>query len=62
MLKDVDSSLPSECKICREPNITEESLWQYMKVFKRAVGFLNGLPDVASFTIYRHADGSAWME
>lgn len=55
-------SLPSELKIDGLSSITEEGLWRYLKACEIAVGFVNGLPDVESLTIYTDADGSAWLE
>ena len=55
-------NLPSELKIDGLPRMTEEGLWRYLKACERAVGFLNGLPDVESLTICTDADGSPRME
>lgn len=60
-VKHYEMSLLSELQIDGLPRVTEEGLWRYLKACGIAVGFLNGLPDVESLTVYTDADGSPWM-
>ncbi len=56
-------SLRSGPGIDELPSITSERLLRYLNACEMAVGFLNGLPDVESFTLFTEdADWFDWME